>query len=297
MVKTIGNPFTWIAGAIAGTGRGVGAVAESLGSEVTEPPRTRHITRADVRAALKRGYADFTKFRSDVLFLVAIYPVIGIVLAFMAFDQALVPMIFPLAAGFCLLGPVAAVGLYEMSRQHESSEDVSWGSALSSLRARNVGPVVVLGLYLLGIFILWMFAAYMIYSWTLGPAAPDSAVTFLNDVFATPAGWAMILLGIGVGAVFAAIVLVISLVSFPMLIDRNAGVPVAVATSLKVARQSPTAVAMWGFMVAGLMVIGSAPLFIGLMIILPWLGHATWHLYRAAVPREEGAGARQEDRV
>ena len=148
---------------------------------------------------------------------------------------------------------------------------------------------MALAVYLFAMFVLWILAAMLIYSVTLGPEPPVTFWRFALDVLTTGAGWTMIILGMGVGFVFAAIVLVISMVSFPMLIDRRAGVPVAVATSLQVARQSPVTVAKWGLIVAVLMALGSIPFFLGLIIVLPILGHATWHLYRAAVPRSTDA--------
>lgn len=285
MVKTIGNPLTWAADAVFGTGRTVGAVAEAMASEETVPPPTRKIGTADIREALRKGVEDFKAFRSDVMFLVAIYPIIGICLVVISSDLALLPLLFPLAAGFALLGPVAAIGLYEMSRRKENGEDVGWGAGLQALRAHIVGPVMALGVYLFAMFVLWIMAAIMIYSFTLGPEPPTSVGSFVFDVATTGAGWLMIIIGMGVGFVFAAIVLVISVISFPMLIDRRAGIPVAVATSVKVARENPVTIAQWGLIVAVLMALGSLPLFLGLIVVLPILGHATWYLYRAAVPR------------
>jgi len=284
MVKTIGNPLSWAAGALLGTGQAAGEAAGSIGSHDAGPPEIRTISRKDIREALRKGYDDFTTFRSDVMFLVGIYPIIGICLAVISFDRALMPMLFPLAAGFALLGPLAAIGLYEMSRRREAGEKVGWDAALASLRAHVVGPVMVLGIYLLGIFVAWMFFANLIYAATLGPEPPESALGFLNDVLTTPAGWMMILIGMAVGFAFACMVLVVSLISFPMLIDRRAGLPVAVSTSFRVARNNPVTVATWGLLVAVAMAVGTIPFFLGLIIVLPVLGHATWHLYRAAVP-------------
>lgn len=285
MVKTIGNPLSWLANAVIGSGQTAGELATSLGSKVTEPPKTNPISRDDIRTALRKGYDDFAALRSDVMFLVAIYPIIGICLAAMAFHRAFLPLIFPLASGFALLGPVAAIGLYEMSRQREMDRNVGWGAAFNVLKAQNIGPVFVLGVYLLALFIAWMFAAYLIYNLTLGPEPPAALGSFILDVLTTGAGWAMVILGIGVGFVFACVVLVVSLIAFPMLIDQRVGLPVAVMTSVQVARQSPVTVATWGVIVAAAIALGSLPVFLGLIIVLPVLGHATWHLYRAAVPR------------
>ena len=286
MVKTIGNPLTWLAQGASGTGRAMGSAADALGSELTEPPETNILSTADSRAALSAGFADFSRYRTDVMFIVLIYPVIGLALSVMAFNEALLPMIFPLAAGFLLLGPVAAIGLYQMSRKAETQANFNWSTALTVLQARNIGPVLAMAFYLLAIFVAWMFTALQIYGWTLGPEPPASASAFLTDVFTTSAGWTMIVTGMAVGFVFAAVVLVISLISLPMLIDRHVGVPIAVATSLQVARENPVTVALWGAVVAVLMLLGTLPLFLGLIVVLPVLGHATWHLYRAAVPQD-----------
>ena len=266
MVKTIGNPLTWAADAVFGTSRSVGAATEAMASHETTPPATRSITDADIRGALRKGYDDFKTFRSDVMFLVAIYPLIGIGLIAVASNLALLPLLFPLAAGFALLGPVAAIGLYEMSRRREAGDEVGWGAALNALRAHVVGPVMALAVYLFAMFVLWILAAMLIYSVTLGPEPPATVWSFARDVLTTGAGWLMIIIGMAVGFVFAAIVLVVSMVSFPMLIDRRAGIPVAVATSLQVAKQSPVTVAKWGLIVAVLMALGS-------LAVFPWPHH------------------------
>lgn len=283
MVKTIGNPASWAAQALGLTGRSIGDAVDRMGSHDLNLPKVNTIGMADIRAALASGWADFTALRSDVLTLVVVYPVIGLVLAGFAFNMQLFPLIFPLASGFVLLGPVAAIGLYEMSRRREAGEGANWGDAFAAIRAGTFGPILALGGYLAAIFLVWLYTANGIYQLTLGPEAPVSVGAFLTDVFTTWPGWIMVVAGMGVGFVFACLVLVTSLVSFPMLIDRRAGLPVAVTTSVAVARKSPSTVAAWGLIVAVLLAVASIPLFLGLIVALPVLGHATWHLYRAAV--------------
>lgn len=283
MVQTIGNPLSWGAKALGSTGRTAGEVAAHLGGDAETTPKIQKLSMDDIRAALSLGWQDVLKFRSDVLALVVIYPLIGFALAFLAFEQALLPMLFPMAAGFALLGPVASIGMYEISRQNEENASASWGSALSALRGRVVGPVMTLGFFMLGWFMLWMAAAFAIYSVTLGPAMPTSTMGFISDVFTTSAGWSMIMAGMAVGAFFAVVVLLVSAIGFPMLIDRPVGLPVAVVTSASVVRQNLMPMIGWGVTVAVLLALASIPVFLGLILVLPWLGHATWHLYRMAV--------------
>lgn len=285
MVQTIGNPASWGARKVRGAGHAFAEMTRSLGSDrATDLPEVNRITLDDVRTALRLGAHDAARFRSDVAALLLIYPALGLALAFLAFQQSLVHLIFPLAAGFALIGPVAAILYYELSRQSELGQEVTWPAALGHLRRTTIAPVIVLGLYLFAIFLAWMGAAFGIYLATVGPIQPDSPLAFLQAVLTTPAGWAMIVIGCGVGAVFAALVLVTAAFSFPMLIDRAPGLPVAVATSLRVARKNPFTLAAWGLTVAILLALGSLPFFLGLVLVLPWLGHATWHLYRRAVP-------------
>ncbi|MDZ7708717.1 MAG: DUF2189 domain-containing protein [Roseovarius sp.] len=286
MTRTIGNPLSWLAEATFGAGRTAADATGALRGHTDTPPQVRHLTNKDLRTALRQGIEDFGALRSDVIFLILIYPIIGLVLALTAFQMARLPMLFPLAAGFTLLGPVVATGLYEMSRQREAGGTAGWGAAFSVIRAPVIVPVILLGAVLMGLFLAWMFAASVIYNVTLGPEPPASVTGFVSDVLTTGPGWAMAVLGMGVGAVFAAVVLALSLTAFPMLIDRRAGLPVAVLTSLRVVRENPRVSATWGLIVAVAMLLGTLPLFLGLVIVLPVLGHATWHLYRAAVPGE-----------
>jgi uncharacterized membrane protein len=142
----------------------------------------------------------------------------------------------------------------------------------------------VLGLLLVAIFLFWLVAAESIYEVTLGPQPPESINAFFRDVFTTDAGWTLIVVGVGVGFLFAALVLVISVVSFPVLLDRDVGLGAAVWTSVRVVIANPGPMAGWGLIVAGGLLIGTIPLFLGLVFVIPVLGHATWHLYRKVVP-------------
>jgi uncharacterized membrane protein len=283
MVKTIGNPLTWLAQGAGAVGAHAGAAARDVGGTERATPVVRTIGLSDLRAALKAGFEDFSALRSDVIALCLLYPVIGLSLAYMAFHADLLPMIYPLIAGFALVGPVAGVGLYEMSRRREAGEDPGWASAFQVIESPALGSIATLALYLVALFVLWMLVAAELYTFTLGPQPPQSLGAFLNDVVGTSAGWTLAILGTGIGFLFALAALSISLVSFPMMLDRHVGVPVAVATSIEVVRRNPVTAAAWGLIVAVGLVIGSIPALIGLVLVLPILGHATWHLYRRAV--------------
>jgi uncharacterized membrane protein len=285
----IRNPAEWSVDQLNAANEAVGRAGHSLRrpaeSRDAPLPEVRRIELADLKNVLASGLADFAAYRSDVLFLCIIYPLAGLILAWLAFGYDMLPLVFPLASGFALIGPVAAVGLYEMSRRREQGVDITWVDALGVVRAPAFGAILVLGLVLLAIFLLWLATAYGIYLLTLGPEPPASIGSFISDVFTTGAGWTLIGVGVGVGFLFALLVLTISVASFPLLLDRDVGLYTAVATSVRAVVTNPVPMAAWGLIVAGALVIGSVPALIGLVIVMPVLGHATWHLYRKVVPR------------
>lgn len=272
-LKQSGHSMEDMAHAVEGAWEGRDAVA----------PMVRRIHAADIGDALARGVKDFGACRTDVIFLCLIYPVAGLVISRMAADYGMVALIFPLISGFALVGPLFGLGLYEMSRRREKGIATGWADAFAVVRAPAIGSIVVLGALLFVLFCAWLFTANLIYIVTLGPDPPVSATAFARDALTTPAGWTMIVVGCGVGFLFALVALVIGVVSFPLLLDRNVGVGTAIATSVRAVLTNPGPMAMWGLIIAGSLVIGAIPLLVGLAIVLPVLGHATWHLYRKVV--------------
>lgn len=254
----------------------------------------RRIGPSDLNAALREGWADFMEMRGDLIFLGLLYPLIGIIAAVVTVGSPLLPLFLPIAAGVGLLGPVAAVGFYEMARRREMGLHSNWPHFLDVRKRPSFDEIAAVSGLLLAIFALWLFAAGALYVALFGWTEPASIGAFLTDVFTTARGWAMILVGGIVGAVFAAVVLAVSVVSMPMLVDHDVGAAEAVRTSIRATRENPAPMLRWGVIVAALLVAGSIPLFIGLAVVLPWLGYSTWHLYtrlvdRSAIPKRKRA--------
>ncbi len=243
----------------------------------------RRVGPADLRHVLARGTDDFAAMPSHAIFLCVLYPLLGIFLVGITFGYSMLPLTFPLAAGFALIGPLAAIGLYELSRRREAGLDSPSSHALDVLHSPSLGAIIALGLLLMVIFLIWLAVAQAIYVAFFGYSPPPSIGHFVHDVFATRAGLYLIVVGTAVGFLFAVVVLTISVVSFPLLLDRDVGAAVALLTSIRVVAANPLSMALWGLIVAALLAIGSLPFFLGLTVVVPVLGHATWHLYRRAV--------------
>lgn len=246
-------------------------------------PRVRQIAFSDLRSALDDGLADFRAFPSHAVFLCLIYPIVGIFLGGLVLSYYVVPLLFPLVAGFALVGPFAAVGLYELSRRRELGLDSSWQHAFDVFRSPAKWSVFGLGVLLMAIFIAWLLTARWLYHVTMAPLEPQSAGAFVSDLFTTGAGWRMIVWGNIIGFVFAVVALCLSVVSFPLLLDRHVSAAVAMLTSFRAVLQNPLVMAAWGVIVAAALVAGSVPFLLGLAVVMPVLGHATWHLYRRVV--------------
>ncbi len=243
-------------------------------------PAVLHIGVADLHEALRLGWEDFKAVPSHAIVLCLIYPVLGVILARAVLGYSVLPLLFPLAAGFALIGPFAALGLYELSRRRERGEQPTAWQATAVLRSPSFGAMLSLGTLLLALFVVWVAAAQAIYVATFGYVPASDIPDFATRVLTTSQGWTLIIAGCGVGFLFAVAALCISVVSFPMMLDRHASVADAMLTSMRVVAKNPATMAAWGLIVAVLLVIGSIPFFLGLAVVVPLLGHATWHLYR-----------------
>jgi uncharacterized membrane protein len=199
--------------------------------------RTIHVS--DLRDALAKGVNDFYAMPTHAMFLCLIYPIVGFALARLTFGYSVLPLLYPLMSGFALVGPIAALGLYEMSRRREAGLETSAANALDVLESSSVGAIAALAFLLFVIFMIWVAVANAIYIANFGYAPPASVTAFIHEVLTTRQGWTLIIVGNSVGLLFAIVALSISVVSFPLLLDRDVGAAVAVLTSIRVVTHNP----------------------------------------------------------
>lgn len=246
-------------------------------------PRVRKITYADLAYALRKGLDDFTAMPTHAVFLGLVYVAVGLLLGRAAFGYDVFPLLYPLAAGFAILGPFAAIGLYELSRRREMGRDTFWTHAFDVRHSPSFKSILGLGAMLMVMFVVWIGIANSMYISRFGYGSHAGIGDLLRDMFTTPRGRELLLVGNLVGFVFALIALAVTAISFPLLLDRHVGVASAISTSVAVVLKNPLEMLAWGAIVACALLLGSMPLLFGLAIVVPVLGHATWHLYRRAV--------------
>lgn len=245
-------------------------------------PEILHVDFSDIRAALAAGWRDFIKAPHYGLFFACFYVVGGwlIYWSFTAKGQ----LVWSLAAGagFPILGPFIACGLYEVSRRLEAGEALNRTQIFTVIFRQKDRQIPSMAAVIVVFFLFWNFLAHMIFALFLGTATLTNISSSLA-VFASVQGLTMLAVGSSVGAVFATLLFSLTVVSLPMLLEREVDFVTAMLTSVGVVTESPVVMLGWGMLIAVLLFFGMATGFLGLFVVLPILGHATWHLYRRAI--------------
>jgi uncharacterized membrane protein len=249
-----------------------------------ELPAVCRIAPADLVDVLAKGVDDFRAMPTHAVFLSLIYPIAGLAIERWTFGHQIVPLLYPLLAGFALIGPFAAVGLYELSRRREQGLDTSWRHAFDILHSPSLWSIAALGLLLLSIFGVWLAVAHGLYLAYFGEdERPIRLAELVRRVLYTPEGHSLVVTGNAVGFLFALTSFALSVVSFPLLLDRNVGAATAIVTSMRAIVKNPVTMALWGLIVAAGLALGALPFLFGLAVTMPILAHASWHLYRKVV--------------
>lgn len=245
-------------------------------------PEIRSITKADITAALRAGMADFARAPVYGLTLGALFSVVGIAIAYALYSGEAGYWVFPVAAGFPLIGPFAAVGLYEVSRRLETGEPIGWGAVLGAGFRHGNSQLPLYAVIAVFSFLVWIVLARIIFAVSFGTASMTNVMTSF-DIFFTGPGITMLIIGSVVGAALAALLFAISAISVPMLVDRDIDVVTAMITSFGAVIENKTALFYWGLIIVVAIILAMLPIFVGMIIIFPILGHTTWHVYRKAV--------------
>lgn len=251
-------------------------------------PVVRAITHDDVRAALSEGLSDFRAAPAYGLFFGAVYAAGGILLVLLTVYSGMGYLAYPLAAGFALIGPFVAVGLYEVSRRRDAGEPLGWRPILGVVFSQSRRELGWMAFVTLFIMIIWLYQVRLLLAIFLGFQSFASLGEFLTVVFTTPEGLMFLFVGNIVGAVLSAALFSLTVVSFPLLLDRDVDFITAMITSVKAVIAAPVPMLGWAAFIVASLVVATVPFFLGLLIVLPALGHATWRLYKRAV--EPAAG-------
>lgn len=245
----------------------------------------RDLTVSDLGAALAAGWKDFAAHPAFGLFFGAIYVGAGIFLSYALFAWGQPAWLIPAAAGFPLLAPFVAVGLYEVSRRREAGLPMSWGAILGALRGRGDEQILMMGGIVFVAFSFWIIVAHGVFAIFLAESGIGGESL---ELFTTQAGMMMLVVGGIIGGLMALAFFAVTVMSLPMLVDREVDFLTAIIVSLATVRSNRRALYSWAFLIAVLLFLAMVPAFLGLLVALPVLGHATWHLYRRAVSRGEG---------
>ena len=240
----------------------------------------RQLTLSDIAMALRAGARDFRRAPQFGLFFSAVYVVGGFVLIWVGAGH--VSWTLATSLGFPLIAPFAAAGLYEVSRRMEAGQPLEWRAILGIVWNERTRQLPWLGAIIVIYFLFWTFLAHMIFALFMGLTTMTNISASL-DVFMTPNGLAMIGVELGVGAILAFVLFSMTVVSLPLVLDREVDFVTAMLTSMKAVRENLFVMLVWAMVIAVLSLVALLPWFLGLMVVLPILGHATWHLYRKVV--------------
>jgi uncharacterized membrane protein len=255
-------------------------MTEHVASGAAGPIEVYSLTEEDLRIAIQAGIADFKAVPVFGLFFAAFYVAGGLALWFGLVFSGQPAWFIAIAAGFPLFAPFAAVGLYEVSRRREAGEPLSWGPILGALKGRGDGQLALMAVGVLIAFGFWIILARGIFAIFLG----QSGIGF--ESMGTLLSWSgilMLLVGTAIGGLIALGLFSITVISLPMLLDRDVDFVTAMIASAQTVQANPRTMLRWAALIAGLLFAAMIPLFLGLFVVLPILGHATWHLYRRAV--------------
>ena len=258
------------------------------------PPKVRDVSFSEIVNAAGRGMTDFRTARLKSIFFGLVYALGGIAVVLSATWLDMPWISYPLATGFLLLGPFAAVGLYEISRRLETGEPLAFGEILSVMYAQRSREIGWMSFVVLFFFICWMYQVRLLLALFLGFEPIDTFTGFLQTVFTTGPGLMFLLVGHVVGAILSAVLFSLSVISFPILLDRDVDFITAMIASVQTVVKNPLAMLGWAAIVVILLIVGSLPMFLGMIVILPVLGHTTWHLYRLAIEPEDATSAAED---
>ncbi len=237
----------------------------------------------DVKACLIKGVSDFLQAPMCGLFFGSIFAFGGILIvqSFYVWEKGW--MIYPMIVGFPLIGPFIAVGLYEVSRRLEQGLPLRWGEILSVISSQTGRQIPYMAFVMLFIFWIWMYQIRLLIAIILGRMSFPSLDAFINIIITTPEGWAFVIISHIVGACFSLLLFSITVISIPLIMDRDIDFVTGMITSVKTVMKSPVVMICWGIFIAVTLFFSIIPLFLGLLISLPILGHASWHIYKKAV--------------